>query len=180
MKKLILAILGLTILGCKSPEPRFPVTHSSGSFIKESAERNIKLLEEEQRQIQVVIDGSPEMQFIASENGFWYHYNDRIDEDSITPQFGDIVNFDYDISNLQGQTIYSKEEIATQNYAMDQQELFSGLREGLKLMKAGESITFLFPSQKAYGYYGDEKRIGTNVPIMCNVKVNTITQKETN
>ena len=180
MKRLLLAILGLAIFSCKSPEPRLPITHTSGSFIKESAERNIKLLEEEQRQIQVIIDGSPETDYIASENGFWYHYNDKIEGDSITPQFGDIVNFDYDIRQLNGQTIYSEEELTTQNYAMDQQELFSGLREGLKLMKAGEVITFLFPSQKAFGYYGDEDRIGTNVPIMCKVKVNTITQKETN
>lgn len=180
MKKLILTFIGLGILGCKSPEPRFPVTQSTGSFIKESAERNIKLLEEEEKQIQVVIDGSPDIDYIASENGFWYHYNDRIEGDSITPKFGDIVNFDYDISDLQGQPIYTQEEISNQNYAMDQQELFSGLREGLKLMKAGESVTFLFPSQKAFGYYGDENRIGTNVPIMCKVKVNTIIQKETN
>ena len=45
MKKLLLVVLGMSIFGCKSPEPRFPVTHSSGSFIKASAERNIKLFE---------------------------------------------------------------------------------------------------------------------------------------
>ena len=63
---------------------------------------------------------------------------------------------------------------------MDQEELFSGLREGLKLMKAGETITFLFPSYNAYGYYGDENRIGANIPIKCEVTVNTIIQKESN
>ena len=59
---------------------------------------------------------------------------------------------------------------------MDKEELFSGLREGLKLMKPSESVTFIFPSQKAYGYYGDENRIGTNVPLICNVNLKTITQ----
>ena len=52
---------------------------------------------------------------------------------------------------------------------MDKQELFTGLREGLKLMRSGETVTFLFPSQKAYGYYGDENKIGTNVPLICEV-----------
>ena len=63
---------------------------------------------------------------------------------------------------------------------MDQEKLFSGLREGLKLMKAGETVTFLFPSQKAFGYYGDKNKIGTNIPIICEVTVNTITKNESN
>jgi len=58
---------------------------------------------------------------------------------------------------------------------MDKQELFTGLREGLKLMKAGETATFIFPSQKAYGYYGDENKITHNTPIICEVTVNSIT-----
>jgi FKBP-type peptidyl-prolyl cis-trans isomerase len=60
---------------------------------------------------------------------------------------------------------------------MDKQELFSGLREGLKLMKSGETVTFMFPSQKAFGYYGDEDRIGINVPLKCEVSVNSIIDK---
>ena len=60
---------------------------------------------------------------------------------------------------------------------MDKEELFTGLREGLKLMKAGETVTFIFPSQKAYGYYGDENKIGTNTPIISKVTVNSMTQK---
>ena len=50
-----------------------------------------------------------------------------------------------------------KTKLRTQNYVMDKEELFTGLREGLKLMKPGEIVTFLFPSQKAYGYYGDKQ-----------------------
>ena len=59
---------------------------------------------------------------------------------------------------------------------MDKEELFQGLREGLKLMKAGEEVTFIFPSQKAFGYYGDGNKIGTNVPLIVNVNLKTITQ----
>jgi len=63
---------------------------------------------------------------------------------------------------------------------MDRQELFTGLREGLKLMKTGETVTFLFPSQKAYGYYGDENKIGANIPLIAKVTVNSITKTEDN
>ena len=170
-------LLGL-FLGCKSPEAREPISNKSGSFIKESAERNIKLNQKEKERILAIIKNHPENEYIASESGFWYYYNTKVEQDSITvtAKFGDIVNFNYNVKDLNGNVIYTFEEIKTQNYNMDQEELFTGLREGLKLMKAGETVTFLFPSQKAYGYYGDTKKIGTNIPLMCEVTVNSITQ----
>jgi len=50
----------------------------------------------------------------------------------------------------------------------------------LKLMKEGETITFLFPSYKAYGYYGIENKLGTNVPIQCTVTLNSINKTNEN
>jgi len=179
MNRIILLILAIFLFGCKSPEARPPISQSSGTFIKESAERNKKLFEREQKQIESIISTQEETEFQTSKSGFWYYYNTKIEEESVHPKFGDIVNFNYNIKDLNGKIIYSETELKTQNYAMDQQELFTGLREGLKLMKAGETVTFLFPSQKAYGYYGDEDRIGTNIPIICEVTINMITQKET-
>lgn len=177
MKKLIILILfGGLVLGCKSPEARQPISTSSGSFIKESAERNIKLYEKEHLLISKIIESHPEHEYIASESGFWYFYNTKVELDTITADFGDVINFNYNIKDLNGNEIYTFDEISTQNYAMDQEELFTGLREGLKLMKTGETVTFLFPSQKAFGYYGDTKKIGTNIPLMCQVTVNSITQ----
>lgn len=181
MKKTFIALIVLlSFSSCKTPEARKPVTISSGSFIDESVERNKKLNEKEYDLIQNIIKENPETNFIASQNGFWYYYNTKIEDSLATPIFGDLVNFNYDVKDLKGKTIYSQEELKTKTYAMDQEELFSGLREGLKLMKTGETVTFLFPSQKAYGYYGDENKIGNNIPIICTVTVNSITQKETN
>jgi gliding motility-associated peptidyl-prolyl isomerase len=176
MKPIISILLVCLVLGCKSPEARQPISRKSGSFIKESAERNIKLNQLEQERIQSIIENHPDTEYIASQSGFWYYYNTKVEIDTITAEFGDIINFDYNIKDLNGNEIYSIDEISTQNYAMDQEELFTGLREGLKLMKPGETVTFLFPSQKAFGYYGDTKKIGTNIPLMCQVTVNSITQ----
>lgn len=181
MKRLLIFTLTCCMfLGCKSPEARRPVSVKTGSFIDASVERNKKLNKAERNKILELIKKDSSSEYIASENGFWYRYDTKIEEESITPEFGDIISFNYEVSDLDGNTIYSEEELKTRNYAMDKEELFSGLREGLKLMKAGETVTFLFPSQKAFGYYGDSNRIGTNVPLICNVTINTITQKETN
>ena len=174
----IFIFFGLLIIGCKSPEARKPISVSSGSFIDESVARNKALNERENKQIEALMAKQPETEFKNSGNGFWYYYNTKVENDSLkTPGFGDIVNFNYNVKKLDGATIYTKQELKTQNYAMDQEEIFTGLREGLKLLKQGETATFLFPSQKAYGYYGDEHKIGINTPIICEVTVNKITEK---
>lgn len=173
---LLLLAVALSISSCKSPEARRPISQKTGSFIKISAERNKKLNAQESKIIQDIIKKDTSKTYIASESGFWYYYNTKIEKDTITPAFGDIVNFDYDVKDFHGNEIYSDEEIHARDYAMDQEEIFTGLREGLKLMKPGETVTFLFPSQKAYGYYGDKNKIGTNTPVICEVTVNSITK----
>lgn len=168
------------MLACKSPEARRPISASSGSFIDQSVERNIKLNEREHADIETLMASNPETDYIASESGFWYYYNNKVADSLEKPEFGDLVNFQYNIKALNGQTIYTQAELQPQDYIMDKQELFTGLREGLKLMRTGETITFLFPSQKAYGYYGDEHKIGTNVPLICEVTLNNIKDIESN
>jgi len=181
MKKFFTIILLMMLcLACKSPEARRPISVKTGSFIDVSVTRNKQLNQEERNRIENIIQSNPDINYLVSENGFWYYYNTKVEDDTITPAFGDLVNFNYDIKDLNGRIIYSSGELKTRDYAVDQEELFSGLREGIKLMKSGETVTFLFPSQKAYGYYGDTNRIDANIPIICKVTINTITQKETN
>ncbi|WP_194766041.1 gliding motility-associated peptidyl-prolyl isomerase GldI [Tamlana sp. I1] len=178
MHKPLIILLLLVAFGCKTPEARRPVSVKSGSFIDASIARNKKLNSKEYASIKKLLE-QQNQEYIASESGFWYYYNTKIEVDSLkTPDFGDIVNYNYNVKALNGKLIYSTEDLKTQNYAMDKQELFTGLREGLKLMKTGETATFFFPSQKAYGYYGDENKIGSNTPIICEVTVNSITQDE--
>jgi gliding motility-associated peptidyl-prolyl isomerase len=176
MNKLLTIAIIILLYNCKTPEARPPVSVKTGSFIDASVERNIKLNNKEEAIIEKILQ-KQEKNFIVSNSGFWYYYNTRIENDTLkTPDFGDVVNYIYDVKTLNGQIIYSKEDINTQNYTMDKEELFTGLREGLKLMKTGETVTFLFPSLKAYGYYGDENKIGSNIPLICEVTVNSITQ----
>lgn len=179
IKLITILVLILGVMGCKSPEARRPVTQNSGSFINESIQRNKKLVAKEEALILKIIEQDSTQEYIASSNGFWYYYNKR-STDSLNinmPEYGDVVRFDYNIKDLNGNYIYDVGEIPTKRYAMDRENLFGGLREGLKLMKEGEIVTFIFPSHKAFGYYGDKDRIGTNIPIITEVSLHTITQE---
>lgn len=175
-----LIILFLSVISCKSPEARRPVSQKSGTFIQESVERNKKIVAAEEKEILEIIEQDSTNNYFSSPNGFWYYYNEKDTTSTKKPVFGDVVEFDYNLRTLNGEQIYSDEEIPKITYVMDQEELFTGLREGLKLMREGETVTFLFPSHKAFGYYGDKKRIGTNVPVISTVTLYSITPKENN
>ncbi|MCW5521016.1 gliding motility-associated peptidyl-prolyl isomerase GldI [Aureitalea sp. L0-47] len=177
---LIIATGIFALVSCKTPEARRPVQQSSGSFIKQSAERNKVLYKKEEERIATIMEANPEQEYLSSPSGFWYYYNIKDSLDIPTPEYGDIVTFTYDVRSLEGTSILTESETGLQIYKIDQsnQDLISGLRDGVKLMKVGEQVTFLFPSYKAYGYYGLQDKLGTNVPIQSTVTLKSIQQSQ--
>lgn len=163
----------LYFLGCSQQKARKPISQSSGTFLKESAERNKKLIASEETKIDSIIKSNPDSNYISSKKGYWYIYESKNDQDTLRPKKGDVAYFNYEIKDLRGNIIYSELELKPQEYHVDkEQKIIIGLRHGIKLMHKKEKITFLFPSHVAYGYHGDEKRIGANQPIICTVTLN--------
>jgi gliding motility-associated peptidyl-prolyl isomerase len=170
--KIILFVFLATFLvsSCKqSQEARRPVSQASGTFMKKSAERNKKLIATEEGQIDSLIKSNPKVKYMASSKGYWYTYVAENLTDALTPKKGDVAFFNYEIKDLKGNIIYSEVELKPQTYAVDKQNIMTGLREGIKLMHKNEKVVFLFPSHIAYGYHGDDKKIGTNQPLLCTV-----------
>lgn len=167
-----LFIMMIVLVSCKQQQARRPLSQSSGTFLMESAERNKKLIKGEERIIDSIIKSNPNYKYIASQKGFWYHYETKNEMDTLRPKKGDVAEFDYEVKDLKGNVIYSEIELKPQTYVVDKQNIMSGLRIGIKLMRKKETVTFLFPSHLAYGYHGDNKRIGTNEPIICTVTLN--------
>lgn len=174
LKVLLIVFFSAVLLsGCKQPqEARKPISHSSGSFMKQSIARNKKMIAKEEDQIEAVIKNDPTKQYIASKKGYWYYYETRNLNDSLNPKKGDIALFDYEIKDLKGNIIYSQEELEPQIYKVDKQEIMMGLRDGIKLMRKKEKVHFLFTSHMGYGYHGDNNKIGTNQPLLCTVTLN--------
>lgn len=179
--KLILSVFVVAAMAtsCKQrQEARRPLSQSSGSFMKKSAERNKKLIASEEAQIDALIKSNPKIKYLASTKGYWYTYSIQNPADVLTPKKGDVAFFEYEVKDLKGKTIYSKAELKPQTYLVDKQNIMTGLREGIKLMHKNETITFLFPSHIAYGYHGDNKKIGTNQPLLCTVKLNNFISED--
>jgi gliding motility-associated peptidyl-prolyl isomerase len=167
---LMVFFVAILVTSCKQPqEARKPISHSSGSFMKQSIARNKKMIAGEEDQIKAIIKGDSTKKYIASKKGYWYYYESRNLTDSLTPKKGDIALFDYEIKDLDGKIIYSKEELERQIYKVDKQDIMMGLRDGIKLMRKKEKVRFLFTSHMGYGYHGDNNKIGTNQPLFCTV-----------
>lgn len=170
MKKLLLILALLGLFACGEPEPRKPVKTSGGSFLKESVARNKQMLAREEAAIREVISQDSTRVYLESGNGSWYSLLDQ-NEDGLLPEPDDLVTLTYDILSLENDTIYAMDEIGVIQYKVDKQELFPGLRDGVKLLRENESAIFLFTSPMGYGYLGDKSRIGPNVPIKSTLRI---------
>ncbi len=173
MKKItqIMALLIVFVIlaSCKQQQARMPISRSSGTFMQESIARNKKMIAGEEAKIDSIIRSNPKIKYLASKKGYWYHYEIRNETDTLRPKKGDVANFDYEIKDLKGNVVYSEVELRPQTYVVDKQNIMMGLRDGIKLMRKNEKVTFLFPSHMAFGYHGDNKRIGSNEPLICTV-----------
>lgn len=177
-KIVMLLVVFITFFSCKQPQARMPISRSSGTFLKESAVRTKKLVAGEERKIDSIIKSNPQIKYIASKKGYWYHYVTKNEKDTIRPKKGDVAHFDYEIQDLKGNVLYSEVELRPQTYIVDKQNIIMGLRDGIKLMRKNEKVTFLFPSHMAYGYRGDTKLIKSNQPILCNVTLHDFKPQE--
>ncbi|WP_292890472.1 gliding motility-associated peptidyl-prolyl isomerase GldI [Nonlabens sp.] len=175
-KTFLTGILLVSLQGCsKKVEARRPITATTGSSIQQSIEKNKKLNAAEENAIENIIKNLDE-KFERSANGFYYTFVKKDSIVGVHPKFGDRVTFEYDVVSLNGDTIYKKEELSPITKSLDQEYgIFRGMRAALKLMKTGEELIVFFPSYTAYGYYGDNNRIGANTPFKSRVRLLGIT-----
>lgn len=169
---LLFMILGLA-LSCTKPKARKPVVQKTSSFLKESIERNKAINKNEEKAFLELMKADTINNYISSENGFWYFYNTKNSIQTPLPKTGDEVTYTYEIKNIDGTAIYTEEELGERKYLIDKQELITGLQDGLKLLQKGETVTFLFPSHKAYGYSG-YKKIKSNQPLIYTVSLKNL------
>jgi gliding motility-associated peptidyl-prolyl isomerase len=144
--------------------------------MSESVDRNTVLKNVEEEIFRQIMEKDSLNEYINSEYGFWYYYVERNVTNNEFASTGDEVLFSYEARTLDDTIVYSNEEVGDINYLVDKEELITGLQEGIKLMKEGEVVVFLFPSYKAYGYVGND-RIRSNEPLIYTVKLKKIINK---
>ena len=125
----------------------------------------------EEQQMQAIMNKDTLHEYLHSAAGSWYKYDVAQADAEYTPKADDLVTLTYNMVGFNGDTLYTKEDIGVLTYKVDKQDLFPGLRNSVKLLKEGETATFLHPSSLAYGYHGDDEKIGVNVPVMSTLSI---------
>lgn len=174
MRICILLLIGF-LFSCQRQEARRPVSAvSSALFMKSSAVKNQQLLAREQHLIDSIIAKDSIHRYETSKAGFRFYYLKKNPTRERLPEFGDKVTFSYEVSDLDGNVIYTEQENGIRQYRVDKEKVFLGLQRAVKLLQEGEEAVFYFPSAVAFGYFGDRDKIGVNQPIVVRLQVLSI------
>ncbi len=171
MKKLAVFILLFLCWGCNGPEARKPTKVSSGSTYKASIKRSKALLIKEEKMIQDIIAKDTLHTYLQNASGSWYFYNVKSELDTPYIEPNDVVTLTYNIIDFSNDTIYKMTDIGIRHFKADKLDLFPGLRTAVPMLKENETATFLFPSSRAYGYHGDDNKIGINTPLKSTLTI---------
>ena len=160
----------LILVSCSEPTPRYPINKKNDAFLIQSAKRNKNLYDFEQKLLKKAAKKDSLLNYQTSEAGFFYAVIKPMDSSLPIPKKGEKVRFQYQIDDLEKNSIYTQETLGIVDYSIDQEDLLPGLREGLRIMRVGEVVVFLFPSYLCYSYQGDGDKIGINQPLRFTIE----------
>ncbi len=166
----------LCLASCKEQEARRPKEHSTTNFYKEVLENSRKLNALEKKRIESYIAKDTINHYNTSGSGFWYTY---IAQDTLSNRYpvkGDVVEIEFNVTDVDNTILYNKQQ---KTYTVDKEEFIPGIQDGIKLMKQGETVTFVIPSYRAYGVTGDGNKIKMNQTIKSTITLIYI-KKENN
>lgn len=85
--------------------------------------------------------------------------------------FGLLAKINYKISLLDGTECYSSSKSGPKEFMIGQDQIESGIHEGILLLKTGEKAVFILPSHLAHGLMGDDNKIPARSTIVYDVEL---------
>lgn len=92
---------------------------------------------------------------------------------------GDIVEFSFKTSLMNGDVLYDSDATGNRKMKVDMNQEESGLNEGLKLMKKGEKAYFILPPHLAFGVAGDSYKIPPYAVLVYDIEIVDVKTPET-
>lgn len=86
-------------------------------------------------------------------------------------QNGKEAKVNYNISLLDGTQCYSSKEKGPKTFLIGQDNVESGLHEGILYMKEGDKAIFILPSHLAHGLLGDENKIPPRSSVVYDIEL---------
>lgn len=176
MRNSFLLLISILFFSCSSPEPRAPITVRKSTIYEETAKNLKKINEVEESNILNYIKKDSLISYNSSPDGFWYTIIKQGKDSTKKPKRENVVSLSYEIEDLEGKTIYSKEELGEKKYKVDKEDFIRALQFGIKDMTVGETRKFIIPSYNAFGVTGDENKIGYNKTLIITLTLNNINE----
>lgn len=84
---------------------------------------------------------------------------------------GQYAKVNFKVSTLEGAECYSSKEKGPQEFLIDQDNVESGVHEGIKYMHVGEKAIFIIPPHLAHGLIGDQNKIPALTTIVYEIEL---------
>ncbi len=84
---------------------------------------------------------------------------------------GKYAKVNYKISLLNGTECYSSDNSGPKKFLIGQDNVESGLHEGILFMKVGDKAMFILPSHLAHGFQGDGNKIPPRSSVVYDIEL---------
>ena len=164
-----LCLFILSLISCSGDDNQQALNNISNKQLNDTLVRaNQTFIETEKARIDAYISRR-QLQMQETGTGLRYFIINRTDGVQATDGKRALVNFK--VSLLDGTECYSSEKKGPQEFLIGQDNVESGLHEGIKLMRVGEKAKFIMPSHLAHGLIGDEKKIPPRSVIIYDIEL---------
>ena len=93
------------------------------------------------------------------------------DSDGLEAKAGQMASVNYKISLLDGTLCYTSDKEGAKSFLIEQDNVESGLHEGIQHLSVGDKAIFVIPSYLAHGLIGDENKIPAKASVIYEIEL---------
>ncbi|WP_417429921.1 FKBP-type peptidyl-prolyl cis-trans isomerase [Halpernia sp.] len=167
--KNIIILLTFCLISCSKNSQVHPPVGGllSQKDLEISRNRSRDLNQNERNQIKSWIQNQNE-KFYPMAMNYWVNKEDLISKPKKLD--GTSVSYQYDIYDFDNVKLYP-ESVIKKNVQLGKFEDLKAVENVVRYLKSGEEATLLVPSVLAFGTYGDNKKIPSDLPVIIKIKV---------
>jgi len=169
LKNAFLITVIFSIFSCGKTEIQQPTYKLDKTYFDKSKQIAKDRENEERVYIEGWIAKHPNEKFTKTENGFWIKYD--LENTNANAKVLDFVKYSAELSDLEGNTIYTFEEFGTKQVILTKVHEIRAIEKAIQLMGKNEEATLLVTSFNGFGLYGDENKIGKNQVLKIKLKL---------
>ena len=165
MMKYLNIVIALVLFSCgEEPQKKMPDWDAD-----KSVEMNQEFAAEQEMDIDMFVSRLEGKEFRKTGSGLRYAIVKSTN--GVSPKVGQDAKIQYKVSLLSGDIVYETPKDEVDVFRVDNSQIESGIHEGIKLMKVGETFKLIFPSHLAHGLVGDLKKIPPLSPLVVDVQL---------